>query len=78
MLSRLVPVIKEVDSMRSFRGDFCVMWNKSLILNKIIAQMKKSTDGMSNKEKTIFQDMLVKFSKQIMNMSVDFLRWEEV
>jgi hypothetical protein len=36
--------------------------------------MKKSTDGMSNKEKTIFQDMLVKFSKQIMNVSVDFLR----
>lgn len=68
MLSRFVPVMWEIDSRRSLRGDFCVMRNKSLILNKIIAQMKKSTDGMSNKEKTIFQDMLVRLSNQVINV----------
>lgn len=30
--------------------------------------MKKSTDGMSNKEKTIFQDMLVEHSNQVINV----------
>ena len=30
--------------------------------------MKKSTDGMSNKEKTIFQDMLVRPSNQVINV----------
>jgi hypothetical protein len=78
----------ECASLELFRFDFALILSDFLFILKICfnkyAKMNKTsaTDGMSTKEKKLFQEMLVSFSTKrlelISNLRLVFLRRKEI